>query len=73
MSDTEVSELAEALRAFLVLVDDQDLVRNTAGDGDVMTFLRQGTKITSALQKAHVALALADRQRNHPASLTPAA
>jgi len=52
--------LAEALRAVLLLVDDGDLVRNTDGDGDMMTFLQQGMKITSALQKAQVALASAN-------------
>ena len=54
--------LAEALRSVLLLVDDGDLVRNTDGDGDMMTFLRQGMKITSALQKAQAALASANSE-----------
>jgi hypothetical protein len=48
--------LAEALRGLLKLLDDEDLVRNTDGDDDVMVFMLQGVKITNALRLAKEAL-----------------
>ena len=62
MSANERTEnLATALRDVLKLIDDGVLVRNTYGDADMMTFVRQGMRITNALKAAQDALAAAER------------
>ncbi len=47
----------EALRGLLKLVADNDLVRNTANDGDLLAFVNQGSRIVNALKAATDALA----------------
>ncbi len=42
----------DAIRGLMKLMDDGDLVRNIASDGDTMAFTRQGLRIVTALRAA---------------------
>lgn len=48
----ETERILVILKNVMQLIEDKDLVRNISGDGDPMTFLRQGIRITNALKDA---------------------